>query len=310
MKTYLVMATIAMILISGCDQKPKQTISISGAFALYPMAIKWSQEYRKTHPDVQIDISAGGAGKGMADCLSGTVDLGMVSRAIHPAEIERGAWAISVTKDAVVATINRNNPVFRELLAKGITRQQCTDIWITGKITTWGDLVGGHSADPVNVFTRSDACGAAETWAQYIGKKQEDLKGTAVFSDPGLAEAVAKDNFAIGYNNVNYAYDPATKKPLLFLAVAPLDVNANGKIDPEESFYDDRDALMMAIATGQYPSPPARELYLVSRGKPVTKEVVEFLRWILTEGQAYVSEAGYVNLSQETIRNELQKLKD
>ena len=44
---------------------------MSGAWALYPMAVTWSEEFRKIHPGVQIDISAGGAGKGMADCLTG-----------------------------------------------------------------------------------------------------------------------------------------------------------------------------------------------------------------------------------------------
>lgn len=281
---------------------------MSGAWALYPMAVKWAEEFRKIHPGVQIDISAGGAGKGMADCLSGAADLGMVSRAIYPAEVEKGAWAMAVTKDAVVATVNRNNPAIDALLKKGITQRQCTDLWITGKSMTWGAVTGGGPSEPVHVYTRSDACGAAETWAQYIGKKQEDLKGLGVFGDPGLAEAVKKDVLGIGFNNVNYAYDAATKKPMDLLAVVPLDVNENGIIDPDESFYEDRDMLTAAIAAGRYPSPPARDLYLVSKGRPEQKEVAAFLRWILTEGQAYVPEAGYVNLSAEAAAAELKKL--
>ncbi len=45
------------------------------------------------------------------------------------------------------------------------------------------------------MYTRSDAAGAAETWAKYFGKKQEDIQGVAVFGDPGLALAVKKDPF-------------------------------------------------------------------------------------------------------------------
>ena len=56
------------------------TITASGAFALYPLMVKWGEEYQKLHPDVQFDISAGGAGKGMTDALGGQVDIGMVSR--------------------------------------------------------------------------------------------------------------------------------------------------------------------------------------------------------------------------------------
>ncbi|MBR4637224.1 MAG: substrate-binding domain-containing protein, partial [Bacteroidales bacterium] len=54
-------------------------ISISGAFALYPLAVQWVEEFQKANPGVHIDISAGGAGKGMTDVLANVVDLGMVS---------------------------------------------------------------------------------------------------------------------------------------------------------------------------------------------------------------------------------------
>lgn len=57
-------------------------ISLSGAFALYPLVVKWGEEFKKLHPKVQFDIQGGGAGKGMTDVLSNTVELGMVSREI------------------------------------------------------------------------------------------------------------------------------------------------------------------------------------------------------------------------------------
>ena len=91
------------------------SISFSGAFALYPMVVKWSEEFRKLHPQVRIDISGGGAGKGMTDALAKVVDLGMVSREIYDVEKENGAFGFAVTKDAVVATINRENPLYDEL---------------------------------------------------------------------------------------------------------------------------------------------------------------------------------------------------
>ena len=37
------------------------TISISGAFALYPMMTVWAEEFTKIHPDVQFDVQGGGA---------------------------------------------------------------------------------------------------------------------------------------------------------------------------------------------------------------------------------------------------------
>ncbi|MCE8429450.1 MAG: hypothetical protein J5U19_13805, partial [Candidatus Methanoperedens sp.] len=53
------------------SQELEGTISLSGAFALYPMAVRWGEEFQKLHPKVKVDISAGGAGKGMTDTLGG-----------------------------------------------------------------------------------------------------------------------------------------------------------------------------------------------------------------------------------------------
>jgi phosphate transport system substrate-binding protein len=285
------------------------TISISGAWALYPMVVRWAEEFNKVHPGVRIDIAAGGAGKGMADALAGAVDLGMVSRDVHPAEVERGAWWVSVTKDAVVPVVCEANPVIDRLLVSGMTREAFASIWIAEEAGTWGDVVENGPRHPLRAYTRSDACGAAQTWAQYLGGTQEDLLGVGVYGDPGLADAVRRDALGIGFNNINYVYDAETKKPVAGLRVVPIDLNANGTIDEEEDFYGSRDHIVNAIAAGLYPSPPARDLHLVSRGRPTQRAVVEFLSWILTEGQALVHEAGYIRLADDRLAEDLARLR-
>jgi phosphate transport system substrate-binding protein len=287
----------------------KGNISISGAFALYPLTVRWAEEFRKIHPEVKFDISAGGAGKGMTDALAKMVDIGLVSREISPEEVKKGAFAVAVTKDAVVATVSAKNPNIKEILANGIDRDAAINIFVTGKAKTWGQAIGTKSAVPIRVYTRSDACGAGETWAKYLGKKQEDLLGVGVFGDPGLAQAVTKDPSGIAYNNIGYAYDAKTKQPNPGVKVVPLDINNNGKIDPEENFYNTMDEIVNAIATNKYPSPPARDLYFVTSGKPVKKELVEFIKWSLTEGQKYVLESGYINISKEKLAAGLDKIK-
>lgn len=287
----------------------KGEISLSGAWALYPMVVKWAEEFKKLHPDVKIDIAAGGAGKGMADALSKVVDLGMVSREINSAEVAKGAWVLSVTKDAVVPVISEENPFKAQLLARGIAKDAFKGIWLTEKTNDWSQLAGGGKGADIHAYTRSDACGAAQTWAAYLGvKAQEDLQGVGVYGDPGLAEAVRKDPLGIGYNNVNYAFDAKTKRAVAGIMVAPIDIDGNGKLDPAENFYASRDSLVQAIAEGKYPSPPARELYLVANGKPDKPVTLEFLRWALTDGQKFVPETGYINLPDAKLKQELGKL--
>jgi phosphate transport system substrate-binding protein len=294
---------------SGIAQnKLKGTISLSGAWALYPMAVRWAEEFRKIYPDVKIDMTAGGAGKGITDALNDMVDMGMVSREIYKEEINKGAYPIAVAKDAVVLVINASNPSLDILLGKGLKKDAGNNIWITGMYKTWGQAFGFKSATPIHVYTRSDACGAAEVWAKYFNKKQEDLLGSGVYGDPGLAWAVKKDPLGIGFNNIGYAYDGKTKKQLSGIRVLPIDINNDGKITADENFYDSLDDLITAIATGKYPSPPARELYFVTKGKPQKEVVIRFIRWILTDGQKYVNESGYITLSKEKIEAELKRV--
>ncbi len=309
----LVMAISALVVAPpsssfSLPQNLEGSLSISGAWALYPMVLRWGEEFRKLYPRVRIDVQAGGAGKGVADVLAGLVDIGMVSRDLHPTEVERGAFGVAVCKDAVVPTISQKNPFLARVLERGVTREMCLRVWVSQEATSWGHLLSGNEKAPLHVYTRSDACGAAETWAAFLGKKQEDLKGIGVYGDPGLAEAVQRDPLAISYNNINYAYDPKTRKPVSGLAILPLDLNGNGRIDDEESFYQSRDSIAQAIARGAYPSPPARELYLVTRGKPGNPLLVTFLAWILQEGQRYVAEAGYIELNPEKLVEGLKKI--
>lgn len=299
------------IILSSCASKKRkaETISLSGAFALYPLAIIWSEEYKKEHPEIRFNISGGGAGKGMADALAGTVDLGMFSREISQEEKDKGVWWVGLTIDAVLPTISSENPYLEIIKSRGLTRDEFKGIFIDGTIKDWGSLLKANGSKEIAVYTRSDACGAAETWAKYLGGKQENLLGIGIFGDPGLAEAVTKEASAIAFNNTNFVYDIKTGDKRPGIEVVPIDINANGVIDPEENFYGKVDLVLKSIADGIYPSPPARELYFVAKGKPAKQQVLDFLKWTLTDGQKFVAEAGYVPIDQGKIDKYLESLK-
>ncbi|NTW24895.1 MAG: phosphate ABC transporter substrate-binding protein [Lentimicrobium sp.] len=310
-KTFLLLTLIAAILVSSCasQKKKDQTISLSGAFALYPLAVKWTEEYKKVNPEIRFNVSGGGAGKGMADALAQTVDLGMFSREIADEEKSQGVWWVGLTIDAVVPTISDQNPFLETIKKRGLTRENFTALFIDGTTKNWSEVLKVPEKGKVVVYTRSDACGAAETWAKYMGGKQENLAGIGIYGDPGLADAVAKDKFSIGFNNTAYAYDIKTGMKRPGIEVAPIDINGNGILDPEENFYDNFKLVLKAIADGVYPSPPSRELYFVSKGKPQKKATLDFIRWCLTDGQQFVTEAGYVPIDQKKIELYLEKLK-
>ncbi len=309
----VITTAILLVLTPGCGPRTapgelEGTITVSGAWALYPLMVRWSEEFKKLYPAVRIDVSAGGAGKGMADALGGIADLGMVSREVHPAEFEQGAVAVAVARDAVVPVMNLENPVADLIRRRGMTREEFIAVWIRGEKKDWPAPPELRRVPELTVYTRSDACGAAAIWANYLGGEQEDLQGVGVFGDPGLAQAIRRDFGGIGFNNINYVYDLKTGLPVGGLMVIPIDLDGNGRVDPEEDFYSELAQITSAIAAGRYPSPPARDLYLVSRGLPKREPVRVFLDWALSQGQVYVEEAGYIDLAMEKLKAGREKL--
>jgi phosphate transport system substrate-binding protein len=298
----------------SCQQNEKKSgktnIRISGAWALYPMMLVWANEYQKTH-NVKIDISGGGAGKGMSDVLGNQVDMGMVSRPIRKEEIDQGAFYIAVTKDAVVATINAENPILKEIYVKGLSREELRKIFMK-EITEWGQIIGKElENDKIIVYGRSDASGAAKIWAQFLGDyTQSDCqnKADANFDgDQPVALAVGREKNSIGFNNLNYAYNMENDGFAEGIRPIPIDLNENSLLDVEENFYGDRKKLVHNVSLGKYPSPPARLEYVVSKGS-FKGEVKEFVNWILTDGQGLVKKNGYVNLPEEKLNEEIEFL--
>lgn len=316
MKFKILSVAFLTLIISFSGKPPRtprapQTISISfsGAFALYPLVQTWAAEYNKTHPNVRFDIQAGGAGKGLTDCLSGVVDVGMFSRELTADEKAKGVWWVALCKDAVLPTINARNPYIKTLQARGVKKDEFKGLFVDHTISTWEELLGIKGGPhKVNVYTRADAAGAGDAWASFFGKKQENIKGVGVSGDPGVADAVRKDMNSIGYNNTLFVFDAKTGKKLPGIEVIPIDVNGDGTIDASEDIYRNLHVFLKAVNDGKFPSPPARNLYFLTKGKTQKKEIIDFFKWVLTDGQKLVDAAGYVPLPKGTLGEQIKKL--
>ena len=103
------------------------------------------------------------------------------------------------------------------------------------------------------------------------------------------------DQLAPVWDSVVQAGDPA------------IDVNKNGKADADE-YYTTLTAAIQAVAAEKYPSPPSRFENLATKGKP-TGLTLAFIEWILTDGQQYLNQAGYVPLTPDQQTESLAKLK-
>ena len=302
----LLLATSACSPSASSGGTLKDEITISGGFALYPLVMLWAEEFQKINPGVKFDIATGGAGKGMEDILAQKTDIGMVSREITAGEMSQGAYPILIAKDAVFPMINAENPVVSELSASGVSRETLVKIFISGEVKTWGQVVGKPEiTDEIHVYTRTETCGAGAIWGMYLGGGQTDLLGDGRFGDPGVIRALVNDPLGIGYSNQVYAYSLGNIPPAGTL-ILPIDLNANGQVDPEE-ILDTFEKAANAVATGLYPAPPSRSLYLVTNGKPYGL-VQTFLAWALTDGQDHVNRCGYVQLSSKQLEETMQRI--
>ncbi len=134
-------------------------------------------------------------------------------------------------QDAVLPTINAKNPYLKSLQIRGIKKTEFLSIFVDHSITTWENLfnVKSKNTHKINIYTRADAAGAADSWASFFGKKQENLKGIGVSGDPGVSDAVRKDMNSIGYNNALFVFNPKTGKKLPGIEVVPIDVTGTGQ---------------------------------------------------------------------------------
>lgn len=270
------------------EKELEGSLSLSGAWAMYPTAVAWAEAFKKIHPKIKIDVSAGGAGKGASDAMAGLVDIGMISRDPDPSELKKDILAIYVLKDAVFPVVSDKNFYLKDLLKKGVRKQTLNNIYISGTMTTWDQVVGQKGNKPIHVYTRSDSAGAAASWAAYLGKKQEDLKGIGVYGDPGVLEAAKRDPLGIGYNNFGFVFS-WDGSVISGIKLIPIDSNENGTADPDE-VLESRQQAIAAIESGRYPATRKNYFFIKNKSSALVKEFIRFT--LSEEGKKIVEKIG------------------
>ena len=257
-----------------------RSIENKGSDTMVNLALAWAEAYAKLHPEVPISVTGGGSGTGIAAMINGTVGIANASREMTPEEIAAARangfspTEFVVARDAIAVVVHPSNPV------NGLTLRQISDIY-TGKITNWKE-VGGQDR-PIVLLSRESNSG---TYAYFLENvvRMGDNKSKLLFSpetllmpsSEGISTEVRQNPNAIGYDGLGYV--TADQK---VLAVAR---DAN-------SAY-----VLPAVATvnaGTYPI--SRPLYMYTPHEP-TGQVKAYLDWILKDGQALITQLGFVPL--------------
>jgi phosphate transport system substrate-binding protein len=259
--------------------RPSRTIENKGSDTIVNLALAWAEAYQQVQPAVQVSVTGGGTGTGMAALINGTVDIANASRRIKPEERSAAeANGISpvefvVARDAIAVIVHPDNPVDR------LTIDQIAAVY-TGAIDNWVQL-GGQDR-PIVRLSRETNSGTHVYFLEQVLRKG-DPESEALFSpdtlllpsSEGITAEVRDNPNAIGYDGLGYV-TPDVK----VLAVA---------LDPGLGYAY---PTIQTVNSLEYPI--ARELYMYTAGEPES-EVLEYLNWILGDAaQVIVSQLGFV----------------
>jgi phosphate transport system substrate-binding protein len=284
-------------------------ISISGAYALFPLAKRWTDDFMKMHPGVKIEVVETGTGKGLEALIENKVQLAMISRPLLDEEKEAGVWVIPVAKDGVAPIVNTNNPYLEKLLIQGLSPDEFQKVFTDEKPIKWSELLDTAGPEKVMVFSRADESGAADIFAGFLFRKADDLKGIRVTGDYAMIKGIQENPLAIGFCNFSFAFNEQTGERVENIQVIPFDLDFDNKVDRKETPFKNLDEAHRSVWLGIYPEALCRELTFGSLGKPSDPVVIEFLKYVLSEGQEEVRNTGLCKLNDVYLKYSLDALK-
>ena len=295
---------------------PKRvSIRIAGSTTVYPLSLKWAEIYMQIHPNISVEVTAGGSGYGIDAAARGIIDIGASSHPMTPEQRERYPMLreIPVALDGVAIVLNKKvNKTFK------LTLDMAVAIF-SGRVRTWEKLeelfnVTIDATGDIHVYVRAEASGTTEMLTLWLSSSSDWPYGYGevinwpnwfirVEGNYGIASHVKNDPNGIGYVGLAYVTDE-------FLVAAVQNPSTGEFVLPtidtvKRACYnvtDPSESIINRNISGAYPI--ARMLYYIInieyiRGKT---HVLKFLLWVLTDAQVYVKDVGYADISNTTVQ--------
>lgn len=271
----ITLGMLLTILIFSCSKTA--SIQVAGSTTVLPIVSKAAEQFMIKHPDLNIIVNAGGSGVGLNQLGEGKIDVGMASRDITEAEVNKYAGVSFVAhvigRDAVVPVVSS------EVVDAGVqalTLEQIAKIY-KGEIGNWKE-VDGPDKD-ILVVDKEQSRGTRHVFMEAVlGDEQAEAPGADLVLGSNNEEqtAIAQSDAAIG---------------MLSHAWMNEDVKGLSIIMPDNSVVQ---PVPENIVNGSFPI--TRTLLLITNGQPrgTAKTFIDFV--LSEEGQKIVEEAGYVRI--------------
>lgn len=122
---------------AGTARAEDITLMESGSSLLYPLFNVWASEYMKTHPGVRVVTGSTGSAAGIAQAISGAVQIGTSDAYMSDAEVRQYPNIINVPMAISALTVNYNIPGLGPTALK-LDGPALAGIY-DGKIRSWDD---------------------------------------------------------------------------------------------------------------------------------------------------------------------------
>jgi phosphate transport system substrate-binding protein len=309
-------------------------INGAGATFPYPIYSKWFSEYAKSHPDVRINYQSIGSGGGIRQLTAETVFFGATDGPMTDEQLTSAPGPIVHLPTVLGAVVPVYNiPGFTGDLK--FSGPLIADIYL-GKVKKWNDAAIAKEnpgvklpATDIAVAHRSDGSGTTYIFVDYLSKTSTEFKqkvgvatsvnwpvGVGGKGNEGVAGLVKQTPGAIGYveliyalqNGIPYgavknktgAYIKATLESVTAAAAASAaSMPADFRVSITDA--DGKDAYSIASYTWIL-------LYLSPSDKAKARKMVDFMRWAITDGEAFAKDFGYAPLPDSVVKLEQDAL--
>ncbi len=201
--------------------------------------------------------------------------------------------------------VNSKRADLQPLQQKGFTQQDLKAVYFNTNETEKTDGLNGA----VTVYRRDKKVCASRSFAENVTGSQLDVAGKLVTGDDrALSAAVKTDVNGFSYNNLGLIYNLETRKIVDSLAVVPIDLDENGKIDASEEIYATLDDVLDYLGSTGSTRIPQDDVNTVLNKNTASKNVLDFVNWVITTGQQYNRSFGFLNLSSNAVEQEKQLL--
>lgn len=329
-KTWLLLVCVVLALpVVG-----QTTLNGAGATFPYPIYSKWFSEYHKLHSDVEINYQSIGSGGGIQQVTTGTVDFGASDMPMTDKQLQEAKTKILNLPTVLGAVV----PAYNVPGVSGevkFTPEALAGIFL-GKISKWNDKAITSVNPGINfpdkdiiVVHRSDGSGTTFIWTDYLSKVSPAWKSTVGSNtsvswpvgmggkgNEGVAGFVRQLQGSIGYVELIYAiqnnitYGSVRNAAGMYIKASLESVTAAAASAPRMP-ADFRVSITNSPGKDAYPISSFTWLLIPVQSKDQAKGkiLVDFLNWMVGDGQKMTSALAYAPLPENVAAKERAAIK-